>query len=149
MGTARTVPEAPTTGLPAAAVRGYSVLVDLVALLIVVQGVLAGVFLQHDGQRGRYDSWISAHGLVGDAALLLAALSAVLALARLRPRRDLGVGSTVLTVLLLVETLLGGRIGEGSERLTVVHVPLALALMGLAVWLVVRAIALRREPGNG
>lgn len=132
---------------PPGAVRAYSALLDLVTLLIVVQATLAGVFLQKDGGREGYRSWISAHNGVGAAAVVLSVAAAALAFARLRHRRDLVVGSVVLTVLLVAEDGLGSAISGGSTGLTVVHVPLAMALMGLAVWLVVRAIQLRR--GNG
>jgi hypothetical protein len=46
----------------------------------------------------------------------------------------------VFTVLLVLEAYLGGRISdEHSTASQVVHIPLALALMGLAVWLPLRA----------
>ena len=122
----------------------YSLLLDLVALLIVVQAGLAGVFLQHDGRRARYDSWVGAHGMVGYMSVVLTVAAAVLAVARLRSRRDLVAGTAALAVLLVVESSLGTAIGGGHAGLTVVHVPLALALMGLTTWLVVRGIALRR-----
>jgi hypothetical protein len=45
-------------------------------------------------------------------------------------------------VLLVVEAYLGGLIrDDGKDSLTAVHVPLALALMALAVWLPLRAAA--------
>jgi hypothetical protein len=45
-----------------------------------------------------------------------------------------------LTVLLVLEAYLGGLIrDEGRDFLTAIHVPLAMLLMGLAVWLPFRA----------
>lgn len=132
--------------LSSGAVVAYSVLLDLVALLIVVQGVLAGVFLQKDGARDAHSGAIDAHRMVAYVTIVLALVSLVVAAVRLRSRKDLVVGSAVLTVLLIVEAFLGGRIRESSsDGLTVVHIPLALALMGVATWLVVRGIALRKN----
>lgn len=56
---------------------------------------------------------------------------------------DLLVGSAALFVLLLVESYLGGLIGD-SPDLEALHFPLALALIGLAVWLPTRARRLTR-----
>jgi hypothetical protein len=62
------------------------------------------------------------------------------ALWKLRGRRDLWVGSAVLTVLLVLEAYLGGLIRDDHVgSLTAVHVPLAMAIMGLVIWLPVRA----------
>jgi hypothetical protein len=47
-------------------------------------------------------------------------------------------GSAVFTLLLVVEAYLGGLVGEHS-RLQAIHFPLAMALLGLAVWLPLRA----------
>jgi heme A synthase len=52
------------------------------------------------------------------------------------------VGSIVFTVLLVLEAYIGGEVG-GHPALQVVHFPLAMALLGLAVWLPLRA-SLRR-----
>jgi hypothetical protein len=58
----------------------------------------------------------------------------------LRRRRDLVLGSIVLTVLLVLEAYIGGLIrDDGMDSLTPVHVPLALLVMGVAVWLPFRA----------
>jgi hypothetical protein len=53
---------------------------------------------------------------------------------KLRQRKDLWIGSTALTVLIVLESYLGGLIRDQSkDTLTAVHVSLAMALMGLAV----------------
>jgi hypothetical protein len=41
----------------------------------------------------------------------------------------------VFTVLIIIETGLGVAVEPGTDGLTVVHVPLAMAIMGMAVWL--------------
>jgi hypothetical protein len=130
----------------------FAVLVGLAALAVLLQGLWAGIFLQHDGHRDDAGSWIEVHAHGGEVALVLAALATVWAFWRLRARRELWLGSLALTVLLVVEAYLGGLIrDDGRDSLTAVHVPLALAMMGLAVWLPLRAAAslgtpVRRPP---
>jgi hypothetical protein len=124
----------------AGARRIFAALTGLAALAILLQGLWAGLFLEHAGQRDEAKSWIEVHATGGEVAIALAAVAVVWALVRLRGRRDLVVGAIVLTVLLVLEAYIGGLIGdEGKDSLTPVHVPLALLLMGVAVWLSLRA----------
>lgn len=124
------------------AVRLYSILIGLSALAVLLQGLWAGLFVQ-EGQDYQ-QNWVSVHAAGGEAAIGLALIATVVALVKLRSRRDLVIGSAAFTVLLVLEAYLGGLIGEHS-RLTAVHFPLAMALMGLAVWLPLRAARLRRR----
>ena len=78
------------------------------------------------------------HARGAEVAIALAVVATIVALVKLRARRDLVVGSIAFIVLLVLESYLGGLIGDHS-RLTAVHIPLAMLLMGLAVWLPVRA----------
>jgi hypothetical protein len=130
-----------TTGRASTTGRGsrhpvYSALIGLTVLGVLLQGLWAGLFV-HEG-RDYPGSWVEVHALDGEVTIALAALATVAAFVFLRHRRELVVGSAVLTVLLVVEAYIGGRIG-GTARLTAVHFPLALALMGLAVSLLVRS----------
>ena len=121
----------------------FSAVIGLAALVVLLQGVWAGLFLREQG--GYQDSWVEWHARGADVAIALAAVATVVAFVRLRGRRELWIGSAVFTVLLLLEAYLGGRISdEHSVASQVVHIPLALALMGLAVWLPVRASLPRR-----
>lgn len=140
----RTTPAA-ATARPAT--RVYGGLIGLAALAVLLQGVWAGIFLEHDGRRDAASSWIDVHARGGDLAILLGALATVWAFWKLRSRVDLWLGTLVFTVLLVLEAYLGGLIrDDGADTLTAVHVPLALALMGLAVWLPLRA---RTRRGSG
>ena len=123
----------------------YSVLIGLTTLTILLQAVWAGIFLSYDN---RPDSWIHVHARGGEVAIGLCFLALVAAGIQLRSRRDLLIGTAVLLVLLIVEAYLGGRITDnGNDLLTAVHVPLALVLMALAVWLPFRARSARsRTP---
>lgn len=126
--------------------RLFAPLIGLTALAVLMQGLWAGIFLEHDGRRDHASGWIDVHARGADLAILLAAAATVVAFLALRARRDLWIGSGVLTVLLVIEAYLGGLIrDQGKDTLTAVHVPLAMALMGLVVWLPLRA---RQAPSN-
>lgn len=119
--------------------RLYNRLIGLTAAAVLLQGLWAGIFLEHDGRRDDASIWIDVHARGADLAILLAAAATVAAFLTLRARRDLWLGSSLLTLLLLVEAYLGGLIREQSkDTLTAVHVPLAMAIMGLVVWLTLR-----------
>jgi uncharacterized membrane protein len=125
-----------TTTRPRSAL--YSAVIGLAALAVLLQGVWAGLFLREDG--GYQDAWVEVHAHGAEVAIALAAIATVIAFVRLRPRRDVWIGSLVFTLLLVLEAYLGGRVSdEHSIGAQVVHIPLALALMGLAVWLPLRA----------
>lgn len=95
-------------------------------------------------QEGKdYDGhWVPAHAAGGEVAIGLALIATVVALVRLRSRLDLVIGTAAFTVLLVLEAFVGGLIGDHAS-LTIIHFPLAMALMGLAVWLPLRAGRLR------
>jgi hypothetical protein len=118
----------------------FSALIGLTTLAILLQGLWAGIFLEHDGKRDAANTWIDVHAAGGAVAVVLALAAAVVAFLRLRSRRDLVMGSATLAILLIVEYLFGMLISENStDALTAVHVPLAMLIMGLAVWLPVRS----------
>jgi hypothetical protein len=99
----------------------------------------AGIFLEHDGHRDAASNWIEVHARGGEVTLVLVAAATVVAFGWIRQRVDLWLGGAVLTALLLVDAYVGGLIRDsGKATLTAVHVPLAMAVMGLAVWLTVR-----------
>jgi hypothetical protein len=137
--TSRTAP----TDAPAATTRRtalYQALIGLCALAVLLQGLWAGIFLEHDGRRDAASSWIDVHARGGEVALALAVLATVAALWKLRGRRDIWIGSGALVALLVLESWLGGAIrDDGKDALTAVHVPLAMAIMALVVWLPFRA----------
>jgi hypothetical protein len=127
--------------------RVFGALTGLTALAVLLQGVWAGLFLEHDGQRDAAGGWIEVHALDGEVAIVLAVLATVWAAVRMRARRDLLFGALALVVALIVEAYVGGLIvDDGQDSLTPLHIPLALLIMGLAVWLSVRAAAKSHRP---
>lgn len=120
--------------------RLFGIITGLTALLVLLQGLWAGIFLEHDGQRDAAGSWIEVHARGGEISLVLALAAVVIAWLKLRTRRDLILGSASLVVLLVLESYVGGLIADDSlDSLTAVHVPLAMATMAVAVWLPLRA----------
>ncbi len=114
----------------------FSTLVGLASLGVLLQAVWAGMFVR-PGQA--FDAfWVTVHARGAEVTIAFALAAAVVAFWRLRPRRDLVVGSATLTVLLALEAYIGGEVYD-HPGLSVVHFPLALALMSLAVWLPLRA----------
>ena len=129
-----------TDGRPAGRSILYQALIGLCALAVLLQGLWAGIFLEHDGQRDAASGWIDVHARGADVALALAVVATVVAFWKLRARRELWLGSLALVVLLALESWLGGAIrDDGKDVLTAVHVPLAMAIMALVVWLPFRA----------
>ena len=119
----------------------FQALIGLAAIAILLQGLWAGIFLEHDGKRDDAENWVTVHAHGGEVAIALAALAAIAAFVLVRQRRDLWIGSAVLVVLLLVESYIGGQIVDNEkDSWTAVHVPLAMAIMGFAVWLPFRAM---------
>src|SRR5207245_11277395 len=79
----------------------YSGLIGLATLGVLLQGLWAGLFVQ-EGEDYK-ERWVEVHALDGEITIALAALATVAAFVLLRARRkDLVVGSAVLTVLLVV-----------------------------------------------
>ena len=115
----------------------YNALLGLATLGVLLQGLWAGLFAQEG--KDYKNNWVHVHALDGEITILIAAIATVVAFVQLRQtRRDLVLGTAALTVVLVLEAYIGGLIGSHSA-LTAVHFPLAMAIMGLAVWLPVRA----------
>jgi hypothetical protein len=113
----------------------HSALVGLTSLGVLLQGVWAGLFMGGSDDPGR---WATVHQHGGEATVALGFLATVAALVWLRDRRVVVVGTALLFVLLVVQLVVGMAIGDSSWAV-VVHVPLAMLLMGLAFWLPTQA----------
>ena len=122
---------------------GYAALIGLVALAILVQGVLAGMFIEP----GAHSGALNAHDVNADVALGLSIVAAIYAFALLRTVAPaLLIGSVVLVALMIALVAIGHAItGSSDNGLTRVHVPLALLAFGLTIWLSVRARNLRKS----
>jgi uncharacterized membrane protein YfcA len=141
MTTTTTERQAENTSSPTRTSRPiFSALIGVSALAVLLQGLWAGIFLEHDGRRDAASSWIDVHARGADVALFFAVLATVYAFWKHRSRRDLWIGGLVFTALIVAESYIGGLIRDDSQdTLTAVHVPMAMAIMALAVWLPLRA----------
>jgi heme A synthase len=115
----------------------YASLIGLTALAILLQGVWAGLFIRQGEEYKQ--SLVDVHARGADIAIVLALAATVVAVLKLRERRDLVIGTAVLVVLLVLEAFIGGLIEDHAD-VTAIHIPLAMGLMGLAVWLPFRAV---------
>lgn len=121
-----------------------SILLGVTALLVLLQALWAGLFLGAGGG-SKADGWMEVHARGADLTILICLGATVWAFVRLRRHRELWAGAALLTVLLVLEAYLGGLIrDDGQDGLTAIHVPLAMLMMALTVWLPLRARALRR-----
>ena len=82
-----TTTDRPATSTPTSTYAVFSSLVGLAALVVLAQGLWAGLFLEHDGQRDAASSWIDVHARGADLAILLAVLATVWAVWKLRRAR--------------------------------------------------------------
>lgn len=129
---------APTGG----AVRAFSIINGLVVLGVLLQAVWAGGFI---GETGGAD-WRSMHQITAYIVVLLSLVVAILAGAALRRHRGLLVGSVVMFVLLVIQTALGDASGGESPRILVAaHIPLAMLIMALGVYLSIAGARARRS----
>jgi hypothetical protein len=122
--------------------RTVRMLIWTVAAGVVLQGLWAGVFLQHDWRGGESAIWVDIHARAGELTILVAGAATVLAYRRLSDRRALCRASAALTAILVLEAFLGGLIRDHNVWwLTAVHIPLAMVLVLLTV-----ELALGRTP---
>ena len=114
----------------------YTSVIGLAALAVLLQGLWAGLFIREG--KDNNSTWVEVHARGADVAIVLALIATVVAVVKLRERKDLLIGTVAFTVLLMLEAFLGGEIGD-TPAMTAVHIPLAMALVALSVWLPFRA----------
>jgi hypothetical protein len=128
----------------------YASLIGLTSLVVLLQGLWAGLFIRegkgYDATSAQAN-WVSVHDWGARVAIVLALASLIVAFLRVRSRTELLVGTGVLFLLLLVEAYIGGEIGNHAN-LPAVHIPLAMGLLALSVWLPFRAARGRPTPAQ-
>lgn len=121
--------------------RLFLSMIGLTSLVILLQGLWAGLFIREGKDfdaTSAQSNWVQVHDWGARVAIVLALASLVIAVMRLRSRRDLLLGTGALFVALLVEASIGGAIGDHPSWPSF-HIPLAMVLMALSVWLPSRA----------
>jgi FtsH-binding integral membrane protein len=122
--------------------KWFSALVGLTSLAIFVQAVTAGEFVSQKHRGG----WIDAHDIVADVVAVLALATMIFTIVTMRKSsRALVVGTIVLFVLVVIQIFLGHQITDNKQDWLIgIHVPLAFIIFGIAIWLPINAVALRR-----
>ena len=132
--TSRVVGAEPTNAKP------FAALVGVASLFVLLQGLWAGIWMGHPDTEPESGPWLEVHSWGGKLAILFSLLATIYAFMKLKHRGDLKWGALALTVLLVLEAYFGGLIvDDHKDVMAAVHVPLAMALMGLSVWLPLRA----------
>jgi heme A synthase len=124
------------------AVRIFSMVNGLTLLGVLLQALWAGAFIDQAGR----EAWVTVHEIGGFVVVVLSLVAAVIAMAMLR-RADPGLtfGAVGLFVLIVVQTGLGEAISKsGRQELIISHVPLAMLIFGLGIYLSIAGARLRR-----
>jgi hypothetical protein len=142
----RTGMEPETDRRSAGTARAFSILNGLVLLGVLLQGLSAGGFL---GRLGGVE-WLRLHQITAAVVVILALAATLVAVITQRRHRALAGWSAGLFGLLVIQTALGEAASEGGERaLVAVHVPLAMLIMGLGVYLSIAGARARRAAEVG
>jgi hypothetical protein len=122
--------------------RGFSALVGLTSLAIFGQAITAGEFISQQHRKG----WIAAHDVVADIVVVLALATMIFTIVALRRvSRALLIGTIILFVLTVAQMLIGQQItDQDQDWLIGIHVPLAFIIFGIAIWLPIQSVTLRR-----
>ena len=114
----------------------FSALIGLASLAVFLQSVWAGMMIREGKDYNA--TWVNVHDWGARVAFVLALAATIVAVLKLRSRRDLVIGAAALTVLIFLESYIGGVIGDHAGAVAV-HIPLAFAIFALVVWLPLRA----------
>jgi MFS family permease len=129
----------------AGAVRMFSMLNGLTLLGVLLQAVWAGEFVDRTGQ----GTWIAVHEIGAFVLVVLALATALAAVTLRRADSALTLGALGLLVLIVVQTGMGEAITRaGADGLIVAHVPIAVLIFGLGVYLSSVGARLRRSMGR-
>jgi len=113
----------------------------LTLLGVLLQAVWAGEFID---RRGRQD-WVTVHEIGGFVVVVLALATAVAAVALRRASSAVMFGALGLLVLIVVQTGLGEAITKSdANELIAAHIPIAVLVFGLGVYLSGVGARLRR-----
>ncbi|MGH3670644.1 MAG: hypothetical protein ACRDSH_08400 [Pseudonocardiaceae bacterium] len=124
------------------AIRAFSILNGLTLLGVLLQAVWAGEFIDRT-ERG---VWLSAHEIGAFVVVVLALVTAVAAATLRRASSVLALGALAQLLLIVVQTGLGEAITEGGvDGLVVAHVPIAMLIFGLGIYLSIAGAQLRRR----
>ena len=126
--------------------RLFAALVALTVLFVFLQSLTAGEFISDGLSGAAKHTWTDVHGFVAYPIMVSALAASVVGFARLRASRDAAAWAGALFALSVLQWLLGHCITTlGWDWVTPWHVVLAFVVYGVAVWLLVRAVAMLRD----
>jgi heme A synthase len=104
----------------------------LIAVGVVLQGLWAGEMFNRAAGHG----WLTVHQITAYVLVILSLLAAIVAATNLRRSRPGLVWPSVgLFVLMLIQTGLGQAMTDGdAQSVIAAHIPVAVLLMGVAVY---------------
>jgi heme A synthase len=124
------------------ALQLFSVLNGVTLLGVLWQAVSAGEFLGP----AEPSAWLTVHEISAFVVVLLALATTLAAVTLRRAEPALTLGAVGLLVLIVLQTGLGEAITKaGASGLTVAHVPIAVLVFGLGVYLSSMGARLRRS----
>jgi heme A synthase len=115
----------------------FSALIGLASVAVFLQAVWAGMMIREG--REFNEAWVEIHDWGARVAFVLALAATIVGVIKLRTRRDLVAGAAAMTVLIFLESYIGGTIGDDAGAIAF-HIPIAFAIFGLAVWIPMRAM---------
>lgn len=125
-------------------IRIFNALAGVTTLAVFLQAISAGIFMSFRGSDAG-EPWVTTHDIVANVAVVLALATAIVAIVTVRRAAPALTGAAVLLVVLLVlQTLIGHWI-DSAHWLVAIHVPLALLVFAVTIWLSVRGAAVRRR----
>jgi heme A synthase len=129
-----------------ATLKWFSALTGLTSLSILAQAVIAGEFVSQKHRHG----WIDVHDVVADVVAVLALATMIFTIVTLRKTsRALLIGTIVLLVLVVIQIFIGHQITDNNQDWLIgIHVPLAFIIFGIAIWLPINAVTLRRASAK-
>ncbi len=137
-----TTPE-PIAGVQASpgTIRAFSILNGLTLLGVLLQAVWAGEFIDRHGRH----NWLAVHEIGAFVVVVLALATALAAVALRRASSAVTFGALGLLVLIVVQTGLGEAITKSdANELIAAHIPIAVLIFGLGVYLSGVGARLRR-----
>jgi hypothetical protein len=120
----------------------FSLVNGLTLLGVLLQAVWAGAFIDRAG----HSAWITVHEIGAFVVVVLTLAGALAAVPLWRAHSTLTLGAFGLLALIVVQTGLGEAITRaGANELIVAHVPIAILIFGLGVYLSIMGAQLRRS----
>lgn len=127
------------------AVRIFSILNGLTLLGVLLQALWAGEFVGRHGQH----AWVTVHEIGAFVVVILGLATAAAAVALRHASSAVTFGALGLFVLIVVQTGLGEAITKGdANELITAHIPIAVLIFGLGVYLSSAGARLRRSSSS-